>query len=350
MAALCRWLVVLLAAACCHALHNESSLGAAGGELGAGAGLGRPAGPGGGLAPMWTEVAPNAGAFRGLVGGVAGQCTAKCAGDAHARCDDDVPKCWYCVKGCTNMRTSSTVYNTNPYWGTTGCVGYCYFLQPIIPRDWYNDCVNGCLYGLELCTPGSYCTRSPAGCTCAQLVYPPDDPTRPPVCSGVSCTSGTRATCPAGVFCEAGCTNSSGTGKCPAGSYYTNTGANSSAMCSGTSCPAGLFCEAGCSNSSGTGECPAGSYYTNTGANSSATCSGTTCPAGLFCEAGCASSSGTGKCPAGSYYTATGLKTAAECSGTTCPAGLFCEAGCTSSSGTGKCAAGKRIVKRLIIN
>ena len=34
MAALYQWLVLLLAAACCHALPNESSLGAAGGELG----------------------------------------------------------------------------------------------------------------------------------------------------------------------------------------------------------------------------------------------------------------------------------------------------------------------------
>ena len=113
MAALCRWLVVLLAAACCHALHNESSLGAAGGELGGGGGFGRLAGPGVGLAPTWTEAAPNVGAFRRLVGGVAG-CTAKCAGESFPAA---------CGKGCTNMLTSSTILGD--FNSGKGCYGYC---------------------------------------------------------------------------------------------------------------------------------------------------------------------------------------------------------------------------------
>ena len=114
MAALCRWLVVLLAAACCHALHNESSIGAAGGELGGG-GFGRLAGLGVDLAPTWAEAAPNVGAFRRLVGGVAG-----CAGKCHLFSEPT-----YCILGCTNMITSSTILgqrNIQPY---TGCIGSC---------------------------------------------------------------------------------------------------------------------------------------------------------------------------------------------------------------------------------
>ena len=113
MAALCRWLVALLAAACCHALHNESSLGAAGGELGGG-GFGRLAGPGADLAPTWAEVAPNVGAFRRLVGGVAG-CTAKCAGGAGYTSE--------CSNGCTNMLTSSTILGA--YTTAGSCTKYC---------------------------------------------------------------------------------------------------------------------------------------------------------------------------------------------------------------------------------
>ena len=113
MAALCRWLVVLLAAACCHALHNESSLGAAGGELGGGGGFGRLAGPEVGLAPTWAEAAANVGAFQGLVGGVAG-CAAICVGE-------DTPA--QCVDACTNMLTSST--KLGPYSNAGTCYHFC---------------------------------------------------------------------------------------------------------------------------------------------------------------------------------------------------------------------------------
>ena len=139
--------------------------------------------------------------------------------------------------------------------------------------------------------------------------------------AGCTSSSGTGI-CPAGVFCEAGCTSSSGTGGCPAGSYYTAaTGLKTVSECSGTACPAGLFCEAGCTSSSGSGRCPAGSYYNSTGATSSATCLGIPCPAGLFCEAGCTSSKGTGKCPEGSFYSKLGAKSILECSGVPCPTG-----------------------------
>jgi serine/threonine protein kinase len=157
--------------------------------------------------------------------------------------------------------------------------------------------------------------------------------------------------CPAGAYCLAGCSSSSGSGLCRPGSYST-AGSGTSAACTAcpagtynenrgstvlsacTECPAGSYCLSGCNSSSGSGLCAAGTYSTP-GSGSSAAC--TPCPGGLYCLAGCASSGGSGVCAAGSF-SVTGSGVSAHC--TKCPAGAYCFAGCNSSGGSGLCGAG----------
>ena len=83
-------------------------------------------------------------------------------------------------------------------------------------------------------------------------------------------------------------------------------------------CDPGFYCVSG-----DRFPCPAGTYNSKQGANSSDSC--VTCPLGSYCEQ---SAIAPAKCPAGTYGASLGLGTAA-CSGL-CSPGYFCEAASTS--------------------
>jgi hypothetical protein len=182
----------------------------------------------------------------------------------------------------------------------------------------------------------SQCTACPAGMVCPY--------------AGAR-TLETGLTCQPGMACPAS-TTAFRANPCPAGKYSDATPyLDDVSNC--VTCPDGYICAEGTNTlynpmtlalagtyaTGGTAtDCAAGTYSTQLGATSSAVC--LPCPAGYFCaaatsdysanvcEAGyyCPEGSSTGQaaaCPTGTYSTTTGLKSVSEC--TICPLGYYCQ-------------------------
>eukprot|EP01135_Chromosphaera_perkinsii_P006890 Nk52_evm45s621 gene=Nk52_evmTU45s621 len=179
---------------------------------------------------------------------------------------------------------------------------------------------------------------------------------------GWACPSGTGGSqnppqiCAKGHYCPAG-TPSTTSNPCSAGTYTANTGIIRQADC--TDCPKGDYCtggkdapDAACPGghycppktpAANSNPCPAGTYYSLTGAKRVETC--IPCTKGHFCPAGSVNPTA---CPAGTYNDILSQKQQSDCKtctpGYKCPSlgvvtPLECGTGKYSSAGASVCAS-----------
>ncbi len=236
-----------------------------------------------------------------------------------------------CPPGTYNPNTASTTSAACVQCTSTkACPKYGNIKDNGVPCPPGYYCPAGTTYPTQYpCAAGTYsdsydapdsstCLTCPAGWVCLQ---------------GTNMYTNPMTKCPQGYFCPSGTTTAT-QNPCTAGTYQPNYGATSSADCM-YKCPSGSYCPAGSAAPAGVcadgyycpegssvatqNPCPAGTYSTGTGLQSSAEC--VICPAGYYCAAG-STAAGVKACLAGTYNPSTGKSVVGDC--LACTAGYYC--------------------------